>query len=250
LWVPGPSAFPCSASWNDRGVMFVLVHSPLVGPTTWRSVGTHLRAGGESVAVPAISPDVFASKPILPTIERAVADSVDACFPAGSVVLVGHSGAGPLLPGIADLMTSHVRALMYVDALLPMPGVSWFQRAPDELAARLRGLARAGVLPTWDEWFEPGAVDELLPDSNLRAQFQAELPRLPLRYFDEPEPPASWRGPNGYLLLSEAYLAEAARARTRGWPVLERPGHHLSMVTEPAAVGDAIVELARRLGRS
>lgn len=230
--------------------MFALMHSPLVGPTTWRSVGTYLRARGESVVVPAISPDVFASTRILPAIERAVADSVDACSAGGSVVLVGHSGAGPLLPGIADLVTSDVRGLAYVDALLPVPGVSWFQRAPDELATRLRGLARAGVLPTWDEWFEPGAVDELLPDSGVRAQFRAELPRLPLRYFDEPEPAASWRGPNGYLMLSEAYLAEAAQARTRGWLVLERPGHHLSMVTEPAAVGDAIVELARRLDRS
>ncbi|MGH8825686.1 MAG: alpha/beta hydrolase [Jiangellaceae bacterium] len=220
-----------------------LVHSPLVGPATWRAAAEVLRDEGEVVVVPDLTHSVLADPPVLPAVQRAVGDAVDAARSEDPVTLVGHSGAGPLLPGIADLTAARVRGLVYVDSLLPQPGVSWFDRAPDDLADHLRRLTRGGVLPPWDEWFEAGAVVELLPDPDVRSRFVAELPHLPLAYFDEATPASVWNGPSGYLLLSEAYEDDAAEARRRGWPVLERRGHHLSMLTDPATAAAAILEL-------
>ncbi len=220
-----------------------LVHSPLVGPATWQAVAEVLRDEGEPVVVPDLTRSVSAGPPVLPAVQQAAADAVDASKPVGSVVLVGHSGAGPLLPGIADRTVARVRALIYVDSLLPQAGVSWFDRAPHDLADHMRGLARDGLLPPWNEWFEAGAVEESLPDPLVRRRFVAELPRLPLVYFDEAMPAASWDGPSGYLLLSEGYEDDAAQARRRGWPVLERRSHHLSMLTESATAAAAIREL-------
>lgn len=226
-----------------------LVHSPLVGPLTWQATAEVLRDEGEVVVVPQLTGSIASGPPVLPAVQQAAADAVAATSSAEPVVLVGHSGAGPLLPGIADRTTAPVRALLYVDSLLPESGVSWFDRAAADLAHQLRGLARDGQLPPWNEWFEPGAVEQLLPDRRMRERFVAELPRLPITYFREPMPPAAWDGPSGYLLLSEAYEDDAAQARRRGWPVLERRGHHLSMLTDPATAAAAILELTAVLTR-
>jgi hypothetical protein len=230
-------------------VTLALVHSPLVGPLTWQAVAEVLRDEGEVVVVPDLTRSVTRGSPVLPAVQQAAADAVDTAQPPGPVVLVGHSGAGPLLPGIADRTAAPVRTLLYVDSLLPQAGASWFDRAPADLADHLRGLARDGLLPPWNEWFGAGAVEELLPDPHLRGRFVAELPRLPLSYFHEPAAASSWDGPSGYLHLSEAYDSDAAQARRRGWPVLERRGHHLSMLTDPATAAAAILELVDALTR-
>ncbi|HZC13754.1 MAG TPA: hypothetical protein VE270_07020, partial [Thermoleophilaceae bacterium] len=73
---------------------FVLVHSPLVGPFTWSLVADDLRTRGVSVALPTL-PEARRA-PYWPLHAEAVAAQVpDAGDP---VVLVGHSGACPLLP--------------------------------------------------------------------------------------------------------------------------------------------------------
>jgi hypothetical protein len=74
---------------------FVLVHSPLVGPSTWRWLAQELEAAGHRVSVSAVP------APVAQRGWAAFADSV-AAHTAGGEVLVGHSGAGPLLPHIAE----------------------------------------------------------------------------------------------------------------------------------------------------
>jgi hypothetical protein len=230
-------------------VLLALVHSPLVGPVTWQAAAEVLRDEGEVVVVPDLTASIGAGAPVLPAVQQAAADAVAAASSAGPAVLVGHSGAGPLLPGIADRTTAPVGALLYVDSLLPRSGVSWFDRAPAELADHVRELARNGQLPPWHEWFEPGAIEQLLPERRMRERFVAELPRLPIRYLDEPTSQAEWDGPSGYLLLSEVYEDDAAQARRRGWRVLERRSHHLSMLTDPGTAAAAILELTAGLTR-
>ncbi|MPZ61504.1 MAG: alpha/beta fold hydrolase [Propionibacteriales bacterium] len=221
----------------------VLIHSPLVGPLTWRAVARSLEAEGRTAVVPDLTAAVANGPPYEPALRAAVAAAVEHAAPGKPLVLVGHSAAGPLLPGIADRIGATVRGVVYVDSVLPHPGESWFDRAPDELAAHVRALAEDGVLPPWHEWFEPGAVDELLRDPELRREFVAEVPRLPLTYFEERRSGSGWVGPSAYLLLSDVYRDEAARAGALGMPVLERLGHHLAMLTEPEVVGAALQRL-------
>lgn len=219
----------------------LFLHSPLVGPLTWRGVAERSEAQGWHTEVADLTGALSGPPPFQPAIAAAVAQSV-----AGwdrPVVLVGHSGAGPLLPGIAARLQVPVAALIYVDAGLPYPGRSWFETAPADLVEHLRGLASQGRLPPWHEWFAPEVLATLLPEARARDAFTAELRPLPLAYFQEPMPAAGWGGSAGYLLLSEGYRDDARRATGSGMAVVEHPSHHLAMVTDPEAVAGRLREL-------
>lgn len=227
------------ASVGDSGL--VLVHSPHVGPLTWRAVADQLSKQGWPTAVADLTGALAGPPPYQPRLAQTVAETAATLdYP---VVLVGHSGAGPLLPGLAAALPRPARALVYVDAGLPHPGRSWFQTAPEALAGHLRGLATDGRLPPWHEWFPPGTLAELLPEPRLREEFAQELSSRPLAYFHEPMPDVAWSGLYGYLLLSEAYREQAQQAAAEGAPVVEAISHHLAPLTSPAAVTARINEL-------
>jgi hypothetical protein len=215
----------------------VLVHSPLVGALTWAATAAELERHGLTTVVADL-----AGASDHAAIVGAVTTSVTQTAPHSMepIVLVGHSGAGRHLPGVAAVQPG-TALLIYVDAALASPGRSWFDDAPPELASTLRGLADdRGRLPPWSEWFPADALASLLPEPDLRRRFVAGLPRLPLSYFAEPAPPARWTGPEVYIQLSDAYRAEAARLASEGVPVIARPSDHLAMLTDPAMVAAAI----------
>jgi pimeloyl-ACP methyl ester carboxylesterase len=227
------------------GVALVFVHSPLVGPLTWRAVANHLTATGWHASLPDLTGAMAGPAPYQPRIAQAVAAATQTLDrPA---VLIGHSAAGPLLPGLATHLPVPVRALVYADARLPYPGRTWFETAPADLVSQLRSMATDGRLPPWHEWFPPDAVATLLPDARQRAEFIAELSTLPLAYFDECMPEIHWSGRYGYLLLSEAYRDQARRAAETGAPVVEQLSHHLAPLTSPDTVASGLVELLRAL---
>ena len=62
------------------------------------------------------------------------------------VILIGHSGAGPLLAAAGEII-DQVRGYVFVDAGLPIPGRTWMETVPPDLAARLREMADAGGCP-------------------------------------------------------------------------------------------------------
>jgi hypothetical protein len=219
----------------------VLVHSPAVGPLTWRSVAAELSSVGRAALVVSLVGAFEDGPPYHARVAARVAKGVDSI--ATPIVLVGHSGTGPLLPCIAAAVPGPVEALIFADAGLPRPGRSWFDDAPSDLANHLRTLAHDGLLPRWPDWFGPDGIDGLLPDARLRKDFVAEAPRLPLAFFGEPAPSAAWPGPFGYLLLSDAYSEEANRSRAVGAPVVTRLSNHLAMLTRPRMVADALREL-------
>ncbi len=223
--------------------VLVLLHSPLVGPLTWRGVAAHLAEAG----YPVVTPDLTSAVTNEPSHHQAIADTVAASLatiaPDTPIALVGHSGAGPLLPRIARTVGHHVSALIYVDSLLPYPGQSWIDNAPQSLVEHLHGLIRNGQLPPWHEWFPPEVITEILPDPQLRAAFIRELPCLPFTYFTEQTSTDEWRGPAGYLLLSDGYRQDAQAARQADLLVVEQIDHHLAMLTKPATVSAALVRL-------
>jgi hypothetical protein len=164
-------------------------------------------------------------------------------------ILIGHSGAGPLLAA-AGALVDQVRGYIFVDAGLPVPGQTWMETVPPELAAQLREMADdQGWLPPWPQWWGDEALAELIPDPAARRRFAAGCPRLPLAMFEEVHPPAPrWPdAPAAYLQLSEAYGDQAAKARELGWPVAERISHHLVPLTDSALVAESLRELLDQL---
>jgi hypothetical protein len=140
-----------------------------------------------------------------------------------------------------------VAGVIFVDAILPHPGRGWLDTAPPGLKAQLAAGAQQGLLPAWDGWWPPGALERLVPDPELRAALIAELEPLPLAYFEEPAPVVEFEGPCAYLQLSSAYEEDARRAVRMGWPVVRLPATHLAVATQPQAVATALEGLVARL---
>jgi hypothetical protein len=222
----------------------VLVHSPLVGPSSWAACVRELRGRGRHVVVPDLT-GAFAGG--VPSFGDLAAIVASAAVEPGAVVLVGHSGAGPLLPAVTAALP--VAAAILVDATMPHPGASFLETAPAPITAQLRAMATGRALPPWDQWFPPEVLAGLLPDPGQRAAFRAGLPRLPLAWFEQRAPVvAAWDTlPRGFLRLSPPYDTAAAEAAAHGWPVRTGPPGHLAPMTDPGAVADDLEALAALL---
>ena len=222
----------------------VLLHSPLLGPLTWQAVAELLVARGRAAEAPAwprlstLGADCYA----------ALANSMGASLARGGpAIVVAHSGAGALIPSVAALAGGALKGVIYCDAILPHPGLSWFDTAPPSLGAQLRAGAEQGRLPAWDRWWPPGALEKLVPEIGLRAALLDELEPIPVDYFEELAPELELDLPGAYLQLSGAYIEESQICGKHGWPVVRLPLHHLAMFTHPEAVANAIEGLAERL---
>jgi hypothetical protein len=228
--------------------LLVLVHSPLTGAQAWAPTAEALRSLGHVVAVPDLQPAFESEGPFYPAAAAQVAEGLRDYAMHESAVLIAHSGAGSLLPAVAEAVP-RTAAAVFVDALLPHPGQSWFDTAPAELGDHLRQVAGGDLLPKWSDWFPPDAIEDLLPDAEVREQFTAHLPRIPLAYFEETAPAApAWPpGPCAYVRLSEAYLTQAQEAEDKGWPVTDLNTDHLAIVTQPEKVARILSALLREL---
>ena len=224
---------------------FVLVHSPLVGPFTWSLVADELGTRGVSVALPTLPEDQLA--PYWRLHAESVAGQV--ADVGGPLVLVGHSGACPLLPAIGTVIDAMISAYVLVDGDLPLaPGsggsrIDLLREASPVLADELETLlAAGGSFPTWGD----EDLREEIPDERLRARVVAEVRPQPRQFWTEALPaiPGWPDAPCGYLELSPHYAAAAARARDQGWRYRHVRGRHFEMLTRPADVADAILDVA------
>ncbi|MFN9848374.1 MAG: alpha/beta hydrolase [Alphaproteobacteria bacterium] len=219
-----------------------LLHSPLLGDLSWRGVAQGLRARGREVTAPAwpklgdLGGDFY----------RSLALGMAAELGDTPTIAVLHSGAGAMAPAL-EAASGAVQGFIFVDAILPHPGRSWFDTAPPPLAQSLRDGAEFGMLPAWDAWWPPGALQRLLSDESVREALTSELEPLPLAYFEEAAPDIQISRPAAYLQLSGAYDEEGRLATRQGWPLVRLPMHHLAMLTHVEAVATAIEGLAGRL---
>jgi pimeloyl-ACP methyl ester carboxylesterase len=230
-----------------RKPAFVLIHSPLLGPASWSLVAHELQRHGHEAVVPSLRGIASAPEPQWRYALSAVrAATVGIGSPA---ILIGHSGAGALLPAIERALPHEVAALIFVDASLP-PESGSAPLAPARFLDQLRALASDGTLPR-ASWFRHEIAPELIAEEPLRTVLTEECPRVPLSYFQDRVPmPKHWtRRRCAYLRLSDtAHPESIPQARSHGWPVAAiRGAHHLSIVTDPEAVTAILLDLAREL---
>jgi hypothetical protein len=229
-------------------VTTILVHSPFLGPASMRPLADALAASGRPVLLLDLRVTVNAA-PVHQRLIGVFADAVDDSQVGGPVVLVGHSGAGPLLPAFADALELDVQGLVFLDSVLPTPGRSWRDTVPPELMAHLKSISSDGKLPRWDRWFEPNPLPGLVPDAALRAEIVDEEPEVPLDFLKEQRPSVTWDGPSGYVQLSEVYAKAADEAEALGWPVRRLDADHLALATRPEAVASALAEILSGFSR-
>lgn len=231
----------------------VLLHSPLTAGTAWGRLGGHLRSHGLTAVVADITTDT--SPPYASRYVAAAAGQVASgpLQPLEPVVLVGHSGAGPLLPQVGFALRAARRPVagyVFLDAGLPRPGGAVsrldLMRAESAAAAALAealqaDLAAGARFPAWSEQDLAAQV----MDPGDRALLAASLRPRGLDFFDEPLPaPQDWPdAPCGVLQTSDGYAFAARLARGRGWPVVRTHSGHFAALADPAGTAHALAEL-------
>lgn len=225
---------------------FVLVHSPLVGPLTWSLVAEQLQRRGIEALTPALQQDEGAPEPFWVQHARSAAEALRAVPADRTAILVGHSGAGQLLPGVRHQANRPVAAYVFVDAGLPEDGEP--RLGAGATATHLREMyARGERFPSWTD----EELRAVVPDPAFRRGLLAELRPQPWAFWVEPIP--VFRGwpdaPCAYLRFAPnpAYDAAAAEAQRRGWPYSELSGGHFRMLVDPTAVTEALLDLVGRL---
>ncbi len=228
--------------------MFVLVHSPAVGPATWAPVASALRARGRDAVLPSLTGLAGAEPPFWTHVVRSVVDAVDRAGGDDPLVVVAHSGAGLFVPLLVANAPRSVEACVFVDATVPV-AAGYMPVTPPAMLPFLRARAEHGRLPAWTQWWEPAEAAELFPDEQTRALVEAEEPRLPLAFYEEavPAPPGWDDRPCGYVLFSGTYAAAAQQARLRGWTVEHLPGGHLHQLVDPVGVAQRLLALTEAL---
>jgi pimeloyl-ACP methyl ester carboxylesterase len=233
----------------------VLVHGAWGGAWIWRRVLAPLRAAGLEVHAVTLTGDGERAHLRTPaiTLQTHIDDVVNLVLAEelGSVLLVGHSYGGQVVTGAADRLLARrpdaVRGLVYVDAMLPLPGEGWGQQHSAEVVASRTAAAQANnhALPPPDprdfgiegadrDWLQRrqvphpfGPYREPMPFDGERI---AALPRL----FIDCNAPA-------YPTI--AFSRERARA-TPGMQVAEIATGHCPMVTEPSRLVELLLAAA------
>lgn len=232
--------------------LFVLIHSPLVGPLTWALVVEQLRDRGADAVAPSL---LGTDRRDGPHWQRHVAAITLALrdVPAHRrVVLVAHSGAGPLMPAIGQGIGQDVAGYVFVDAGLPgNDGQSRLDLFDPADADRFRQAAVGGMLPS--VWRDEALLRAIgIEDACLRRRFAAEVPDVPLAVYEEPLPvPSDWpAAPCGYLQFSAPYKADGRDAERGGWAFRVLRGGHFHMLVDPPAVAATLLDLIAELGIS
>jgi hypothetical protein len=217
----------------------VLLGSPLLAPGSWGVLPDALEAGDEAFDVLDVQ---VAADDVAPFGQRyltAVVLALADAQPRGPLVLVAHSAAGPLIPGLGRAIRDaghRVGGYLFLDATLPGAGLVsrlGLLRIEDDdrFAALTALLAGGGDFP---DWTLPGVV------TRPRGR----------DFFDEPLPTSDdWPdAPCAYLRTSSAYIGPARSARARGWPVVKSDADdHLAWLADPTGVAAQIRALIDRM---
>jgi len=233
---------------------FVLVHGAWGGAWIWRRVLDPLRAAGHEVHAVTLTGD--GERAHLRRADISLQDHIDDVLglieaeELQDIVLVGHSYGGMVITGVADALLAggdvRIKQLVYVDAMVPLPGEGWGAgHPPDIVQARLAAAkAHDNALPP------PDPVDFGLNDEDRAWLLRRHVPhpfamyRVPL-HFDG----ARWAALRRCFIDCNrpAYVTiDAMRKRVRsqpGWQIVEIATGHFPMVSAPQALLDALLRL-------
>lgn len=226
------------------GLAFALIPSPLVGSSTFEPLRAELeRRGHVACVVPGASPEG-------PPYWASWADSIASSLPAANrVVLVAHSGAGPVADLVADGSPA-VAAVVYLDGTLLASGRSFIDTvdaATLESEPLRSGIAR-GAWP--NPWCSPELWERVGISHADAVRFAAEARELPVARYRESLPASAPSIAHGYIAFvpNGFYAPMLAGSRERGWPVRELPGMHFHFLVDPPRVADALIDILSDLG--
>jgi pimeloyl-ACP methyl ester carboxylesterase len=230
----------------------VLVHGAWHGAWCWRRVVPLLWLAGHRVVTVTLSglgerahqlsPDITLATHVEDVVTAMRAEECD------RAVLVGHSYGGLAVTGAADRLGNEVGRLVYVDAVVPLPGEAWSTRNPPEVQAdRRAALARHGFLPP------PAPAAFGLTGADADWVERRQTPQ-PAGVYDDPLhfDAARWAArPRTFVDCTTPSLPtiEPSRQLVRsqpGWEVVELETGHDPMISEPADLAAVLLTVAER----
>lgn len=237
---------------------FVLMHGGGMGGWTWKFVRELLEAKGHRVLTPTftgfgerahlIGRDVGNATHVTDIVN--VLDYEDLT----DVILVAHSYAGTVAPGVVAQAGERIARVIYLDAIVPYAGeriASLLGFASEEEMAGLDALLDAGQGPVGSGVHEQQrAMAKEHPHLMDRAREQWLLDHLsdqPMRATCcvIPVGAESITCPVDYVAAQHTIMtAMHDRARALGWPVHAHPGDHAFIVGDPEGVTELILKIA------
>lgn len=171
------------------------------------------------------------------------------------VTLVGHSYAGAVITGVAELRPERIARLVYLDAFTPGDGESVmdmeppasreaFERVVREQGDGWRVVAQKEYLERWGltdpgdrEWVWSRLTDQPFLSCTEKVTAPGNVARqLPRTFIALTDPRNAGLAPS------------TERARSEGFEMLEIATGHDAMVTEPEQLGEMLAEIAARPG--
>ena len=233
----------------SKDLTYVLIHSPLVGPLTWQLVKAEMEQRGLEAITPTLSDDSDSAQPYWQQHAGSLAQELIQIPQDRDLVLVAHSGAGPLLPAMRQTLTQSIIAYVFVDAGIPRDNASRLDlmRLQDSQWAEQfhQTLLRGEQFPRWDA----EDLREVIPNATLRQKMAAEINPRALAFFTEPIPVFSgWPdSPCAYIKFSASYAWDFEQAGRANWAVREMNAGHFHMLVNPSSVTNMIIETVQEL---
>ena len=237
---------------------YVLMHGGGMGGWTWKFVRELLEAKGHRVFTPTFTGFGERVHLIGRDVGNAthVSDIVNVLHyeDLSDVILVAHSYAGTVAPGVLAQAGERIARVIYLDAIVPHAGeriASLLGFASKEDMAGLDALLDAGQGPVGsgvheqqramakehphlmdrdrEQWLLDHLSDQPMRATCCKIAVGAESMTLPVDYV---------------AAQHTIMTAMHDRARALGWPVHDHPGDHAFVVGDPEGVTDLILKIA------
>ena len=225
---------------------YVLVHGGWDGGWAWTPVAKKLRAAGHEAFTPTLTGSgerVHLASPEI-DLDTHILDVANVLCYEGlyDVALVGSSGGGMVITGVAERVPERIGHLIYLDAFVPQDGQSIGDLSGPEVMAGLEQVAQTHG----DGWRVPHNP----PGADRRTDTMLKMAKQPLAINN----PDAVRLKRTYVLFTgkpaEDWLTlvlEGIAARIRkegGWSYCERPFWHYPCLDQPREVAELLLELA------
>ncbi len=237
---------------------FVLMHGGGMGGWTWKFVRELLESKGHRVLTPTFTG--FGER--IHLIGRDVGNSTHVTDivnvlhyeDLSDVILVAHSYAGTVAPGVVAQAGERIARVIYLDAIVPHAGeriASLLGFASEEDMAGLDALLDSGEGPIGSGVHEQQRAmakeNPHLMDRDREQWLLDHLSDQPMRATCciIPVGAESISKPVDYVAAQHTIMtAMHDRARALGWPIHDHPGDHAFIVGDPEGMADLILKIA------
>ena len=165
---------------------FVLVHGAWLGGWCWQRVAQRLRAQKHNIFSPSLSGLGDRAHLLNDDIdlETHISDitGIVESYDLSDVVLCGHSYGGMIITAVADQLPGNIRALVYLDALVPEDGQSMFDTVPQSFEDTFNEQAAA----TGGKTVPPMTAEAFGVNEGDRAWVDEKGTDHPLKCFNQP----------------------------------------------------------------